>query len=61
MHTLNKNEMDSKQEVVSTVVSPISGMGIDFVRDDKEHPFPMDQSTPFNYLGQAMTLSYHVT
>lgn len=42
MQTSNGYEVDSKHDVVSVVASPLSKRGTYFVRDDKNHPFPID-------------------
>lgn len=39
MQTSNENNMDSKHDMMSVIVSPFSEIGSDFVRGDKEHPF----------------------
>lgn len=39
MHTLNGDEAYSKHDMVSIVMSPLSEMGFDYVRGDREHPF----------------------
>lgn len=38
MQALNENKVNSKHDMVS----PLSEMGVDFVRDNREHPFPVD-------------------
>lgn len=38
MHTSEGNKVDSKQDMVSIMMSFLSQIGADFVRDDREHP-----------------------
>lgn len=49
MKTSTRNEVDSKQEVVFIMVSPLySEMEDDFVRDDREHLVQIHHNAPFS-------------